>query len=79
MKATKISISVGAKQLAVAKSIAKREGLSLSAVFVRGLEKEIEEEERRQALAEFVRDLPPISAKRKREIRASWERKTKAA
>lgn len=72
--AKKISISVGKAQLATAKRIAKREGLSLSAVFVRGLERELEAEERRHALSELVRDFPAVSAKRKREIRAAWER-----
>lgn len=79
MHAKKISISVGASQLAAAKRIAKREGLSLSAVFMRGLERELEAEERRAALEDIVRDVPPVSSKRKREIRASWERKTRAA
>jgi hypothetical protein len=77
--AKKISISVGKRQLAAAKKIASRGGLSLSAVFVRGLEREIEAEERREALDELVRDTPKVSSKRKREIRAQWERKTKAA
>ena len=72
--AKKISISVGKAQLATAKRIAKREGLSLSAVFVRGLERELEAEERRHALSQLVRDFPAVSAKRKREIRAAWER-----
>jgi hypothetical protein len=79
MDAKKVSISVGRKQLAAAKQIAKREGLSLSAVFMRGLEREIEAEERRTALEELVRDIPPVSPKRKREVRASWQRKTNAA
>jgi hypothetical protein len=79
MEARKISISVGKKQLAVAKEIAKREGISLSAVFMRGLEREVQAEERRAALAELVRDVPPVSAKRKKQVRAQWERKTKAA
>jgi hypothetical protein len=79
MEARKISISVGKGQLAAAKLLAKREGLSLSAVFMRGLARELEAEERRAALEEFVRDLPPVSSKRKREVRAAWERKTKAA
>lgn len=79
MAATKISISVGSKQLRAAREIAKREGVSLSAVFLRGLERELEAEERRAALEEFLRDVPPLPAKRKREIRARWERKTKAA
>jgi hypothetical protein len=79
MEAKKISISVGKKQLAAAKRIAKREGLSLSAVFMRGLEREIEADERRAALEELVRDIPPVSRKRKLEIRARWERKTNAA
>lgn len=79
MQAKKISISVGKDQLAAAKRIAKREGLSLSAVFMRGLERELEAEERRQALEELARDTPPVSSKRKREVRASWERKPKAA
>ncbi|MCL2776437.1 MAG: hypothetical protein FWD73_00425 [Polyangiaceae bacterium] len=76
--ATKISISVGAKQLAVAKNIARNEGISLSAVFVRGLQREVEAEERRQALDELVRDIPPVSISRQREVRASWARKSKA-
>ena len=71
MEAAKISISVGKKQLAAARSIAKRAGVSLSAVFMRGLDKEIEAEDRRAALDELVRDVS-VSAKRKREIRASW-------
>jgi hypothetical protein len=79
MEARKISISVGKEQLAAAKLLAKREGLSLSAVFMRGLARELEAEERRAALEEFVRDLPPVSSKRKREVRAAWERRTKAA
>jgi hypothetical protein len=79
MDARKISISVGRTQLATARKIARREGISLSAVFMRGLEKEIEAEERRAALEELVRDLPPISSKRKKEIRAAWSRKSKAA
>jgi hypothetical protein len=79
MEAKKISISVGKAQLAAAKRIAKREGLSLSAVFMRGLDREIEAEERRSALEELARDIPPVSAKRKREVRASWERKSRAA
>lgn len=79
VQAKKISISVGKEQLAAAKRIAKREGLSLSAVFVRGLERELEAEERRAALEELVRGLPPLSTKRKRELRASRERKTRAA
>jgi hypothetical protein len=79
MEAKKISISVGKKQLAAAKAIAKREGLSLSAVFMRGLERELEAEERRAALEELVRDVPRVSSKRKREVRARWERKTNAA
>ena len=79
MSAKKISISVGVAQLAAARRIAKRDGLSLSAVFVRGLERELEEDNRRAALVELVRDVPPVSPKRKREIRASWERKTRAA
>jgi hypothetical protein len=79
MEARKISISVGKEQLAAAKQLAKREGLSLSAVFMRGLERELEAEERRAALEELVRDIPPVSTKRKREVRAAWERKTKAA
>jgi hypothetical protein len=77
--AKKISISVGKAQLAAARGIAKREGISLSAVFMRGLERELEAEERRSALDELVRDVPLVSSKRKREIRASWERKTRAA
>jgi hypothetical protein len=79
MDAKKISISVGKKPLAAAKEIAKREGLSLSAVFIRGLERELEAEERRAALEELVRDVPPVSSKRKREVRSRWERKTNAA
>ncbi len=79
MEAKKISISVGKKELAAARLIAKRAGLSLSAVFMRGLEREIEANERRAALEELVRDMPPVSNKRKREIRASWQRKAKAA
>ena len=79
MAAKKISISVGKDQLAAAKRIAKRDGLSLSAVFMRGLTRELEAEERRQALEELVRDIPPVSSRRKREVRASWERKTRAA
>ncbi len=79
MDAKKVSISVGQKELAAARQIAKREGLSLSAVFMRGLEKEIHAEERRIALEKLVRDFPPVGPKRKREIRAGWERKTKAA
>jgi hypothetical protein len=79
VEARKISISVGKKQLAAARRIAKREGLSLSAVFMRGLEKELEAEERRAALEELVQGIPPISSERKRAIRASWERKTRAA
>lgn len=79
MDAKKISISVGKKQLAAARKIARRDSLSLSAVFVRGLEKEIEAEERRRALEELVREIPPVSSKRKKEIRASWNRKSKAA
>ncbi|MBS2014276.1 MAG: hypothetical protein JST00_15425 [Deltaproteobacteria bacterium] len=79
MDARKISISVGKSQLAAARRIAKREGLSLSAVFMRGLERELEAEERRSALEELVRDVPAVSAKRKREIRATWERRTRAA
>ena len=79
MPATKISISVGSKQLRAAREIAKREGVSLSAVFLRGLERELEAEERRAALDEFLRDVPPLSNKRKRELRARWDRKTKAA
>jgi hypothetical protein len=79
MDAKKISISVGTAQLGAARGIAKREGISLSAVFMRGLEREIEAEERRSALDELVRDIPRVSTKRKREIRAGWERKTRAA
>lgn len=79
VQAKKISISVGKEQLAAAKRIAKRDGLSLSAMFMRGLERELEAEERRAALEELVRDLPPLSSKRKRELRASWERKKRAA
>ncbi len=79
MEAKKISISVGKKQLAAAKLIAKREGLSLSAVFMRGLGREIEALQRREALEELVRDIPPVSSKRKREVRASWQRRAKAA
>lgn len=79
MQAKKISISVGKDQLAAARRIAKRDGLSLSAVFMRGLERELEAEERRQALEELVRDVPSVSPRRKRELRASWERKTRAA
>jgi hypothetical protein len=79
MGAKKISISVGPTQLAAARRIAKREGISLSAVFIRGLEREIEAVQRRAALEELVRNVPPVSAKRKSEIRASWERTTRAA
>jgi uncharacterized membrane protein len=79
MQARKISISVGRELLAAAKRIAKRDRLSLSAVFMRGLERELEADERRAALEELVRNVPPVPNKRKREIRASWERKTKAA
>lgn len=79
MDAKKVSISVGQKELAAARQIAKRLGLSLSAVFMRGLERELEAEERRAALEKLVRDFPPVSEKRKREIRARWDRKTKAA
>ena len=79
MTAKKISISVGAPQLAAARRIAKREGLSLSAVFLRGLERELEAEERRAALEELVRDIPPVAPERKQEIRAGWKRKTRAA
>jgi hypothetical protein len=79
MSAKKISISVGAKQLKAAQEIAKREGVSLSAVFLRGLERELEAEIRRAALDELLRDAPPLSGRRKREIRARWERKTRAA
>jgi hypothetical protein len=75
VEAKKISISVGKKQLAAARAIAKREGLSLSAVFMRGLERELEAEARRTALEALVRDMPPVSAERKRAIRAGWERK----
>ena len=79
MDAKKISISVGAKELAIAKSIASREGVSLSAIFVRGLGREIEAEARRAALEQLVRDVPPVSGPRKREIRAGWKRKPRAA
>jgi hypothetical protein len=79
VSAKKISISVGSTRLALARRIAKREGISLSAVFVRALERELEAEQRRAALDELVRDIPPVSPKRKREIRASWERRTHAA
>jgi hypothetical protein len=79
MGAKKISISVGPAQLAAARRIAKREGISLSAVFVRGLERELEAEERRAALEELVRDIPPVTPERKRELRARWQRKTRAA
>ncbi|MDP9000050.1 MAG: hypothetical protein M3O46_08065 [Myxococcota bacterium] len=40
MDAKKISISVGKRQLEAARKIARRESLSLSGVFMRGLEKE---------------------------------------
>lgn len=79
MDAKKISISVGKKQLAAARQIAKRDGLSLSAVFMRGLEREIEAEERRAALEELLHDVPPVSSARKREIRAGWERRARVA
>ena len=79
MEAKKISISVGKHALAAAKRIAKREGLSLSAVFMRGLERELEAQERRAALEDLVRDVPPVSAKRKREVRAAWRRSARAA
>lgn len=79
MDAKKISISVGVKPLEAARRIAEQEGISLSAVFMRGLEKEIEAEERRRALEDLVRDFPAVSPKRKKEIRASWSRRTKAA
>jgi len=79
MDARKVSISVGQRELSLARQIAKREGISLSAVFMRGLAREVEAEERRAALASLVRDLPPVSAKRKREVRARWGRSTKAA
>lgn len=79
MSAKKISISVGKKHLAVAKQIAEREGISLSAVFVRGLEREIEAEERRAALEELIHDVPAVSPRRKREVRSRWGGKTKAA
>lgn len=72
MGAKTISISIRSSQLAAARRIAQREGRSLSAVFMRGLERELEAEERRLALEEIVRDSPKVSAKRKREIRASW-------
>ena len=79
MQAKKLSISVGQKQLQAARRIADEEGISLSAVFIRSLAKEIEAEERRRALEELVRDFPAVSPKRKKEIRASWARRTKAA
>jgi hypothetical protein len=79
MAATKISISVGKAELQLARQIAKRDGLSLSAVFLRGLLREVEAEERRAALEELARDMPPVPAERKRAIRASWQRKAKAA
>jgi hypothetical protein len=73
--AKKITLSVGSKQLAAAKRIARRDGVSLSAVFIHALERELEADERREALANFVKDLPPLTPKRKRDIRAAWERK----
>ena len=79
MDARKVSISVGQSELTVARQIAKREGISLSAVFMRGLAREVEAEERRAALESLVRDFPPITEKRKREVRARWSRSTKAA
>lgn len=79
MPATRISIAVGSKQLRAAREIAKRDGVSLSAAFLRGLERELDADERRASLAAFLRDVPPISRKRKRELRARWQRKTKAA
>lgn len=79
MSAKKISISVGSTQLAAARQIAKREGISLSAVFVRALDRELEAEQRRAALEELARDIPPVAAKRKSEIRARWERSSSSA
>ena len=78
VQAKKISISVGKRQLALARQIAKREGLSLSAIFIRGLDRELEAEERRAALEELVRDLPPVPREPQRQVRAAWERKTTA-
>ena len=79
MGAKKISISVGKNELAAARRIARREALSLSAVFMRGLERELEAQARRIALEELVRDGPPVSAKRKREVRAGWRRSARVA
>ena len=79
MGAKKISISVAPRPLAAARRIAKREGISLSAVFVRELEREVEAVERGAALDELARDLPKVSPERKREIRAIWQRKIRAA
>jgi hypothetical protein len=79
MDAKKVSISVGKKELATARLIAKQEGLSLSAVFVRGLHLEIAVQKRREALADLVKELPPLSSARKRELWSSWQRKANAA
>jgi len=72
MRAKRISISIEGAKLAGARRIAKRDGTSLSAVFLRGLDRELEAEERRAALEELVRESPNVSVERKREIRATW-------
>lgn len=72
MGAKRISISIGSAQLAALRRIAKRDGTSLSAVLMRGLNRELAAEERRAALEELVRHSPEVSTDRKREIRASW-------
>lgn len=79
MDAKKVSISVGQRELAAARRVATRDGLPLSAVFMRGLARELEAEERRMALEELGRELPRVSEKRKRESRAQWSRKKTAA
>jgi hypothetical protein len=76
MPVKRVRHCVGARQLGAARAIAEREGVSLSTVFLRGLERELEAVERRSALEEFLRDVPPLSPKRKSAIRARWERKT---
>lgn len=49
---------VGPARLARARRIAKREAISLSAVFVRAVDRELEAEQRRAAFEELVHEIP---------------------
>lgn len=61
MRTTKISIAVDKQKLRLARAAAKADGLSLSAFIARGLDRQLDEHDRREAARELAATWGPAS------------------